>query len=438
MYTVKELQEQRAAKKAQMRTLINTAKAEKREFTDNESTQYDALKAEYDAFEAKIARAKSVEELEARETAIPSNKATGQPGPAGGEQRELKKIRKNFSIARAIRLRSEGRALDGIEKEMHEEAAKEVAERGQSLQGIGVPSIMVEKRADLVAGTDAAGGYTVETEVGGLLPILRPKMKVEQLGATVLTGLRGNINFPKQNAASVAVWEGETDDNAQSDAAFGVVGVSPKRLGMFTQFSKQLLAQGTISVENFVRMDLETGIKLAVDKAAINGSGASGEPTGLLNTSGIGDVAMGTNGGNPTRDVLVDLESAIAANDADDGTLAFLTTPGIRGKLRKTKTDTGSGLFVWGEQSNTLLGYNAAVSTQVPSNLTKGTETAAHAILFGDWRQLLLANWAGFDLVVDPYTLANKAMVKVVANSWWDIMVRYPKAFAAIKDATVS
>jgi HK97 family phage major capsid protein len=296
---------------------------------------------------------------------------------------------------------------------------------------------MFEKRADLVAGTDTAGGHTVPTSTESLIPILRPRMRVESLGATVLSGLSGNLDFPKQDGASVAVWEGETDENAQSDATFKKLTMSPKRVGAFTKFSKQLLAQSSISVENFVRNDLEIAIALAVDAAAINGSGAGNQPTGLLNTTGIGSVAIGANGGAATRNQLVDLESAIAAENADEGVLAFLTTPGVRGALRKTKTDAGSGIFVWGEMANTLLGYNAQVSTQVPSNLTKGSGTNLHAMLFGDFSKLVLGNWAGLDIVIDPYTLATQAMVKVTVNSWWDIMVRYPKAFSAIKDIAV-
>jgi HK97 family phage major capsid protein len=376
--------------------------------------------------------------MEVRVAIADSQPAIAVPGASPqGEKREKEKIKRKYSLTRAIHLLANQRKLDGIELEMHQEAVKEVQDRGGAIGGLGVPSLMFEKRADLVAGTDTAGGHTVPTSTESLIPILRPRMRVESLGATVLSGLSGNLDFPKQDGASVAVWEGETDENAQSDATFKKLTMSPKRVGAFTKFSKQLLAQSSISVENFVRNDLEIAIALAVDAAAINGSGAGNQPTGLLNTTGIGSVAIGANGGAATRNQLVDLESAIAAENADEGVLAFLTTPGVRGALRKTKTDAGSGIFVWGEMANTLLGYNAQVSTQVPSNLTKGSGTNLHAMLFGDFSKLVLGNWAGLDIVIDPYTLATQAMVKVTVNSWWDIMVRYPKAFSAIKDIAV-
>lgn len=69
------------------------------------------------------------------------------------------------------------------------------------------------------------------------------------------------------------------------------------------------------------------------------------------------------------------METALAVDNADTGNLAFLTTPGIRGVLKKTKIDAGSGQFVWGQDAQTLNGYRAAVSTQVPSDLTKGSSS---------------------------------------------------------------
>ena len=37
---------------------------------------------------------------------------------------------------------------------------------------------------------------------------------------------------------------------------------------------------------------------------SLNGSGSSGQPTGIMQTSGIGSVAIGTNGGAITVDKL--------------------------------------------------------------------------------------------------------------------------------------
>ena len=152
-------------------------------------------------------------------------------------------------------------------------------------------------------------GFTVQTEVGDLIPFLDPRLQTEALGATVLRNLSGNIDFPRNDAAAAATWEGETDANAETSPTFDRIQLTPNRLGAFTDISKQVLVQSSIDMENFIRRRLEVAIRNAVDLAAINGSGASNQPTGILNTSGIGDVAGGTNGAVPTFANIIALEN---------------------------------------------------------------------------------------------------------------------------------
>ena len=260
----------------------------------------------------------------------------------------------------------------------------------------------------------------------------------QALGATVLTGLMGNVDFPRNDADATAVWEGENDANAETSPTFDRIQFSPKRLGAFTDISKQLMVQSSLDVEAFVRRRLSFAIAKALDSAAINGSGTAPEPRGILNTSGIGSVVGGTNGAVPDWADIVDLETEVAIDDADLGRLAYLTTPGIRGKLKKTLVDSGSGIFIWGTNSTEINGYRAAVSTQIPSTLTKGSASNCHAIIFGNWEELLIGQWAGVDIVVDPYSGAKNALVTLVVNSWWDVAVRHPASFAAMKDALVA
>lgn len=430
MLTAKELREARGKKIAEMRAMVAKAKAEKREFTAEEETQYDALKVEVDEFQPKITRAEQIEQMEAR-AAVENNKPAkgqGTPGPSGGEKREKEEIKKRYSITKAIYRSSQNLPLEGIEKEMHEEALTEARARKVTITGIGVPSMLVEERADLIAGQDAQGGATIATDTTGFLPILRPRLKVQEMGATVLSGLIGNIRIPKQDGASTAAWGDETHEIVNSDATFTSLGLSPKRLGAASKFSKQILTQSTISIDRFVTSDIEKAIRISVDLAAINGSGIGNEPLGILNTPGINAVVSG---GTVDFEKIVALETAIAAENADIGAMHYLTTPGMRGKLKTTKIDAGSGQFVW--NNNQLNGYSAHATTQMPKNLGG----AGHGVLFGDFSQLIMANWAGMDLVVNPYTYSKQAMVEVVANTWWDMVVRYAQAFAAITDGTV-
>lgn len=453
-----ELKQLRAAKLKELEEL--NKKIGDKDPTDEQRSQWDALETEIDDLAEKV---KFEEKREQRAAEFDTDTKPGESKkPKGGtvthysdeedgdsEAREKSKLSKKYRLLRGIQLASQGKQLDGVEAEMLQEAHKEARELGLNIEGnVAVPSWMVRTREsrDLTAtgpggAATTEGGYTIPTELMELIPLLEPRLQVEALGATVMRGLRGNIDFPKGNADASATWEGENDANAETSPTFDKISMSPNRLGAFTDISKQLIAQSSVDVENYVRNRLNFAVRKALDLAAINGSGSSNQPTGVLNTSGIGSVAIGTDGGAPIWDHIVDLETEIAIDNADMGTLAYLTTPGIRGKLKKTLVDDGSGMFVWDNRFNPagpgLNGYRSEVSTQVPSTLVKGNSSDCHAIIFGNWAELMIGQWAGIDLVVDPYTSAKNAIVTLVINSWWDIAVRHAESFAAIKDARI-
>ena len=191
-----------------------------------------------------------------------------------------------------------------------------------------------------------------------------------------------------------------------------------------------------MDVEGFVRNDLATVLALAIDLAAINGRGASNQPRGVLQTSGIGSVAGGTNGAAPTWEHIVGLETQIAVANADVGTMGYLTNAKVRGKLKTTSKVSGQNGFIWEGGDTPVNGYRCAITNAVPSNLTKGTASAvASAIIFGNFADLIIGMWGGLDLLVDPYTGGAAGTVRVIAHQDVDVAVRYEESFAAMKDA---
>jgi HK97 family phage major capsid protein len=268
---------------------------------------------------------------------------------------------------------------------------------------------------------------------------------VKLLGATVMTDLHGPVAIPRQTAGATTYWLAEAGAPTESDQAFDQVTMTPHTVGAFTDYTRRLLLQSSIDVEAFVRHDLAIRITTGVDLAAINGSGSSNQPRGILNTSGIGSVAGGTNGAVPSLANIVALESAVATANADIGSLAYLTNAKVRGKLKTVDVSTaGAGKFLWGEARDEqgigeLNGYRAGVSNQVPSNLTKGTSSSVcSAIIFGNWADLMIGMWSGLDVLVDPYSNSTSGTIRVVAFQDVDIAVRQAASFAAMLDALTS
>lgn len=360
--------------------------------------------------------------------------------------------RKSFRLIRAANFALNPQLKrDGLEGEMATEAMKEARSLGLPFDpgGISIPSFIVRnsqlsgvERRDLTAGSATSMGNTIATELGPMVEFLDPEMPIRQLGANIMTGLTSNMAWPRKTARATATFKTEVAAGDESTPTSDLITITPKRLPGFIEVSLQLLAQSSIDVENDVRMDLNEAVARALETAAINGSGSDPVPRGILNVSGIGDVVMGTNGGVPTWAKIVALETALSTTNANKGSLGYLTTPGIAGLLKTTIRDTAGNGFIWEGPNNgngTINGYRAMTSTLVPSTLTKGTASGTcHAVIFGNWRELVIGQWGGINLVVNPYSRDTEGLVRFTVNSFWDLAVRHAASFSAIKDALLS
>lgn len=290
---------------------------------------------------------------------------------------------------------------------------------------------------DLTVGTPTAGGNLVATDLlaGSFIDLLRNRMMLAQLGATVLDGLTGNVAIPSQSAGGSTYWVAEGVAITESQAAFGQVTLTPKTVGMFTDFSRKTLLQATPAIEALVRADLANGIATEVDRVGLAGTGSGAEPRGVINTAGIGAVAGGTNGAAPTYAHMVALEEAVSIANADIGALKFCTNAKMRAQLRLTQvfaSTNGDPVF----DNDRIMGYETGITNSMPSTLTKGTAVGVcSAIAFGNWSDLLIGFWSGLDLILDPYALATAGGRRIVALQDVDTAARRAASFAAMLDA---
>jgi len=345
------------------------------------------------------------------------------------KQRDWKK----YSITRAIAMQMPGAKRDGLEAELSDELSMHYGKRAE---GCYVPDEAFSR--SLVAGTGTLGGMVVQTSVMAdeFIEILRNKSQVLNLGARVLN-LPGPVTIPRQNGAGTVNWAGETVASTLTAINFQNLTLTPQAITAYHQYSKQLLQTANPSIDSLVRDDITQCIALAIDLAALHGTG-SGQPTGIIATSGIGSVLAGTNGiqlstyAATNYPALVSLESLVAAGNADVGSMAYLMRPGHRGALKGVQrfSSTDSPVFT---PDGTVNGYKAAVSNQIATNITTGTATTiCSAIFFGNWNELLIASFGSTDLVIDPYTAGANGVVRLYARRWCDIGVRHAASFAVL------
>ncbi len=350
--------------------------------------------------------------------------------------------RESYSLLRALRCAADRRPIDGFEAEVSQEIAKRT---GKPPRGSFVPTNFNDplgERAEfrdfnLTTGNDLKATIV---DAANFIDLLRNRMLVRALGATILTGLVGDLSIPSLTGAATPYWiDSESGTVTASNQTTGQVALSPSTVGAQTVLSRKLLIQSTPDAEQLVRNDLAMVLALEIDRAAINGSGSGAEPEGILQNSSIATVAIADNGGAPTWAKIIELETTVAIENADIGSLAYMTNAKVRGKLRQIDKGTDTGNFLWDDRAaKPLNGYACGVTNQVPSDLTKASGSNLSAILFGNWQDLIIGLWSGLDVIADPYTGAASGALTITMLQDLDIAVRRVVSFAKIVDAVTS
>jgi HK97 family phage major capsid protein/HK97 family phage prohead protease len=344
---------------------------------------------------------------------IPQEPVTMSAAEIGLSEKESR----SFSFLRAINYLSNptdraAREAAAFEIEASDAAA---AKLGRQSRGITIPQDVL--RRDLNVGAATAGGNLVATELdaGSFIDLLRNASALDQAGATVLTGLTGNVAIPRQSGAATAYWVAESGSPTESQQTIDQVSLVPRTVAAFTDFSRRLMVQSSIDVENMVRNDLAQVIALKIDAAGLYGTGSNSEPLGLKNTTGIATEDFAADA--PTFAEVVTMESDVATANALLGSPVYLMNAAMRGNLKTTKKDAGSGIFLM--EGGEVNGYRGVLSNQVASN----------DLWFGNFADLIIGYFSGLDLMVDPYTHSTSGTVRVVAMQDCDIAIRHPESF---------
>lgn len=421
-----ELKQERAQKIAAQKDLTTVATTEKRALNEPETTAFRAVQIEIENLTGQIRDAEAFEQNQ--------RSLEGSTGTGFNPEVEAPKAKRTFSLHRAIRsqLVNGNVPLEGPELEMHQRATRAAVEAGIATGG----GFAFETRAaaqTVTGDTGTKGGALVATDLQSPIDFLRPEPLMKKLGASYLTGLTGNLRFPKNEGGIVASWEGETDTTDETANVYGYVDSIPKRLSVTVPISLQNLMQSSIDIEMYTIKEINAAIENKLDATAINGTG-TGQPFGILNATGTNAVALGANGAVPSWDMIVDAETGIYVANANSAKMSYVVNPQTRGKLKKTKHTAGDLNYLM-DKTGEINGYPSTASNHVPSNLVKGTSGAVcSALIFGDFSQLLINQWGYMDLSVDEFSRKKEGLIEVTVNLFMDVLVKQPKAFTVCKD----
>ena len=354
------------------------------------------------------------------------------PATVGLNQKE----KGEYSLIRAVNAASTGDwSKAGYERELSEDIAQRT---GKEARGFYMPSDLNWGQRDQTVSPTSAGGFLVGTDhlADQFISALYAKLTVGELGARVMTGLKGNVAIPKLSAETTnTAFVAEGGAPTEGAATFAQVTMTPKTLASYVDCSRKLMLQSDPSVEAVLRNDIISQFARKIDSVAINGGG-SNEPSGIIPGVPSGNVvAMGTNGLAPTYAKIVELIKAVDVSNAMGGNPSFLTNPKVVAALRTIAKQSGGaeGNFIM-EAASDILGYNIASTTLVPSNLAKGTGSNLSAAIFGDFTNVMLGFWSGVDVVVDTSSLSTSGGTRLAFFQDLDVGIRRGEGFSVIKD----
>jgi len=388
--TILEMKEKRAQVLRKMEAMLDKAKKEQRSLDENENKEFDKLKEERDRWNDKI---------DAVEKWLSEQKAP------------QKKEGRKFSIAAAIRAKMEGRELEEPEAEVDRRGRVGMESNGN---GFFLP---MEKRSTLQAGVATLGAEDVDTVLLDLVTPLENELIAAQAGATILTGLKGDIAVPFYTGTT-AGWAGEVSAASNGEGLFKQKTLSPKRLTAYIDISKQLIIQANDSVEAYLQQSLITAVRECLEKTMFGkGAGSDTKPAGLLYgvTPQVSAITYGA---------LVDAETALLKKNFKN--LAWVGAYDALGVLKQTQKVNGQAIMLC--ENNVIDGRPVYASNNVGS---KG-------LILGDFSELTIGQWGGIEVLVDPFTQAVNGTVRLVVNAYFDYFVRrgYKKNGNAITPMT--
>lgn len=429
MSKVAELKQQRAAVIQNQKDMVKArSESESKAFSDEQKTKWADLQRQVEDFNKQI---KEEEEIDAFERGQVASKAKQQNRnankPQGGEDAEKERIYKRFSISKALR---SGGKLDGAEAEVNQIGVDEYRASGFQVEDNALITVpMRALRTQSVTGdTGTKGGELVVNQTPQTQMPFEPKMFLEELGAIRLSGLTGgSIPLPVGQKQQLQ-WLAENADITPASKTFTGPELSPERLAGSVDVSNRLIIQSSENVEAMISKMILDAYERSINAAAINGSGAANEPTGILNTTGVIESSK-TVAAAPTWADMTELPGLVDAEDATDIARAFLMDPVLRSALMSISKDTGSGRFLM-ESKDELAGYKALATSLVPLITNR-------VLIHGDFSKLFIGEWGGISILQDPYSASGKNAKRLTINAHAGVEIAQPNAFAVNRFLTV-
>jgi HK97 family phage major capsid protein len=331
-----------------------------------------------------------------------------------------------FNLGRAIR----GMAADSFRSIKSDELeitrrleAEHGSVRGDPRFACRVPAGLLLR--DLTAGTASAGGFLVNSTGLEYAPALRPRSVVLRAGAQVVPVKGGAVFVPRGASGITTAWlVNEATQASESQPVFGIVQPTPKMLSAYCEVSRQLLLQS--NADAVLRQEILAAAATALDAAALNGSGASGEPLGIIGTPGIGSVT----GTSLAYAGIVEFQQDVATAGAghDPATCAYVAPLATASLLKQRQRVASTDSPLW--RGALTAGRVDDIAAYATSNMPTAN------LLYGDFSTVQIVMWDLATIETDPFTKMKQNLIGVRLLLPLDVVLRHPAAFSLATGVT--
>ena len=300
---------------------------------------------------------------------------------------------------------------------------------------------LVSYRAPYETGVAEAAGDLISTDYlsDRFIDQLYNLSAFLSMGVTYLRDLTGNVEIPRESSYTGGYWVGEKQTIPEDEGTFDKITMSPNKLAVLTKVTFEMIEQAAIDLEVLMRSRLLRGLALELDRTIGFGSGIGNEPLGIVSHPETRSVVLGVNGGELDWAALIAMQTELFALNAT-GNFGYVVNARTKGKLQTTLDQTtGGGNWIWQSRGNgmdgAIAGYMAKCSNQIPNNLSKGTANNLTAVFFGDFSNVLLGLWSGMEILANPFSQFEEAIIQVRAMQLADLQLTRGDYFSVVTDA---
>lgn len=403
-----EIIDKKDIEKRKMTEIIEKCKTEIRTMTEEEQVEFDAAKSEIVRLNEELDKLN--QELKKYDNSINEVEEEEKRNLNKNNTQKLNK-QMEFRLLKTINDIANNRSLNEEAQAYINAGIDQMKRSGQNYGGqIVLP--LSEKRGVIAATVDGAGAENVAEDKLGILEALRDKLVLSEAGAQMLSGLVGNVSIPAYSGSNVT-WEGENAAASDGAGSFSEVKLEPKRITAYLDISKQFLIQDSNSAEAMLKNDLVSAIADKLEATILgDGTGSTTIPKGIFST--VTPLTGATN----TFAKVVAMEEGLEGKNY--GEKVWIVNPKAKSIYKTTAKATNGAMIMEGAEMD---GYKVLTSNKVPAN----------GVVFGAFNDLVIGQWGGIDLTVDPYTKAAEGKIRLVINAYFDAKPRRVDSFVTAK-----